>query len=404
MDSNKNKTIPFLARVRKFFIGSLFFVGKIFQRRPPKIIAGSADMDKKLVYSLSKTKIPNSCQLKHLGKVLSKQESWLINFLLVIIVLNLGWLGFDLAKQRLQIVPVPGGQYTEGLIGSPAHINPLYCSLSDADNDISHLIFSSLFKYDVNGRLVNDLADSYQVSADGKTYTIKLRNDARWQNGESLTADDIVFTFNEIVNPAFNSPLRPSFSGVDAAKQDEQTVVFTLSENYAPFLSLLTFGIMPQSAWGQIDPQSAPLAELNLKPIGSGPYEFKSLVKDSSGSIKSYTLTANKNYYDKKPYLKNIVFKFYGSVTEAVGALNENNIDGLGYLSPADESDLIAKNSLKFNQLDLPQLKAVFFNAEKNPNLKDAKVRQALSSAVPKQQIIDQAENGDAKVEDGPIS
>jgi peptide/nickel transport system substrate-binding protein len=399
----KSKSIPFFARVRKIFVDSLFFVGKNFLRQRPKAVIDNTAFDKKLVYSLSKSKIPNWCQLKHLGKTLNKRETKLINFLIFFIILNLGWLGFNAAQQHLRVVPVSGGQYAEGLIGSPAHLNPLYVTLSDVDNDISRLIYSSLFKYDSQGRLVNDLAESYQVSSDGKTYTIKLRDDARWQNGEKLTADDIVFTFETITNPAFSSPLRFSFAGVDTTKQDDQTVIFTLEENYAPFLGLLTFGIMPQAIWGQIDPQSAPIAEANLKPIGSGPYQFSALTKDKSGNIKTYTLAANKNYYGRKPYLKEVVFKFYANATEAVGALNDNAVDGLSFLNPGDRDSLIAKNSLNFYQLNLPQLKAVFFNPAKNPLLKDVKVRQALSYATPKQQIIDQVEKGNARIANGPI-
>jgi peptide/nickel transport system substrate-binding protein len=398
----KSKIFPFFSRVKNFFTNSLFFVGKIFSPKK-KNIFGSTELDKKLVYSLSKTKIPNFTQLKYLGKTLNKQERSLLSFLTFFIVLNLAWLGFIAAREHLRVVPESGGQYAEGLIGNPVHINPLYSSLSDADNDISRLVYSSLFKYDAQGRLASDLAESYSVSADGKTYTIKIRGDARWQSGENLTADDVVFTFNDIVNPAYNSPLRTSFAGVNISKQDDQTVIFNLSESYAPFLGLLTFGIMPQAIWGQIDPRSAPIAEANLKPIGSGPYEFKSLTKDSSGDIKTYTLTANKNYYGSKPYLKDIIFKIYGSSMEAISALNDNSVDGLGNLSVGDRANLIAHNSLNFNQLDLPRLKAVFFNQSKNPNLKDVKVRQALSFASPKQQIIDQAENGHAKIANGPI-
>jgi peptide/nickel transport system substrate-binding protein len=399
----KSKIFPLFARVRKFFADSLFFVGRFFRPKRPQTIIDNSRFDKKLVYSLSKSKIPSLRQLKHLGKTLNKRETWLINFLLLFIVLNLGWMGFDAAKKYLRVVPVSGGQYTEGLIGSPAHINPLYASLSDVDNDISRLIYSSLFKYDANGRLENDLAESYEVSADGKTYAVKLKSDARWQNGERITADDVVFTFEEITNPAYNSPLRFGFTGVDATKQDDQTVIFTLSEKYAPFLGLLTFGIMPESVWGQVAPESAPVAEPNLKPIGSGPYQFQALSKDKSGDIKTYTLAVNKNYYGKKPYLKEIIFKFYPNAIEALNALNDNSVDGLSYLTASDRENLLAKNSLNLYRLDLPQLKAVFFNQSKNPLLKDVKVRQALSYATPKQQIIDQTEAGNARIANGPI-
>jgi peptide/nickel transport system substrate-binding protein len=179
--------------------------------------------------------------------------------------------------------------------------------------------------------------------------------------------------------------------------------MFSLSVKYAPFLGLLTFGIMPESVWAQVSAGSASLAEFNLKPIGSGPYEFKSLAKDRSGEIKSYVLSANKNYYGAKSYLKEVVFKFYADIAEAVAALNSNNIDAMFSLTKEDTAGLVTKNSLNFFKLSQPRLKAVFLNSEKNASLKDVKVRQALSFATPRQAIIDQAAGGDAKPVYGPI-
>jgi peptide/nickel transport system substrate-binding protein len=400
----KSKTFPLLRRVKKFFTDPLFFVSKIFSRRShATLFTNNNDLDKKLVYSLSQSKIPNFSQLKHLKKTLNKGESWLINFLIFSIILNLAWMGFNFSKNRLRVAPIFGGQYTEGLIGNPARINPLYASLNDVDKDISRLIYSSLFRYNESGELVKDLVEDYQISADEKTYTLKIRNNANWHQGEKVTVNDVVFTFEAIKNLAYNSPMRASFVGVEISRIDEQTVAFTLSEKYAPFLDLLTFGIMPESVWGQIAPESASLAASNLKPIGSGPYQFKSLAKDKSGNIKNYVLSANKNYYGQKPYLKEIVFKFYADSAEALNALNENNIEGLGALTRENKDSLITRNSLNFYKLNLPRLKAVFFNQDKNTLLKDIKVRQALSFATPRQEIIDKVMSGDARPVYGPI-
>jgi len=400
----KSKTFPLLRRVKKFFTDPLFFVSKIFSRRShATLFTNNNDLDKKLVYSLSQSKIPNFSQLKHLKKTLNKGESWLINFLIFFIILNLAWMGFNFSKNRLRVAPIFGGQYTEGLIGNPARINPLYASLNDVDKDISRLIYSSLFRYNESGELVKDLVEDYQISADEKTYTLKIRNNANWHQGEKVTVNDVVFTFEAIKNLAYNSPMRASFVGVEISRIDEQTVAFTLSEKYAPFLDLLTFGIMPESVWGQIAPESASLAASNLKPIGSGPYQFKSLAKDKSGNIKNYVLSANKNYYGQKPYLKEIVFKFYADSAEALNALNENNIEGLGALTRENKDSLITRNSLNFYKLNLPRLKAVFFNQDKNTLLKDIKVRQALSFATPRQEIIDKVMSGDARPVYGPI-
>lgn len=304
---------------------------------------------------------------------------------------------------NLQVVPVSGGEYFEALVGSPKYINPLYSSLNDVDNDISKLVFSSLMKHDNEGRLVPDLAESYEVSDEGKTYIFKIRKSVKWHNGTNLTVDDIIFTFHALKEPQYKSPLRGGFSGVEIERVDDETIKFTLTESYAPFLDLMTFGIMPQDLWYQISPQGAGLAELNLKPIGSGPYKFKSLTKDKLGQIKSYSLVANNNYYERAPYINGLTFKFFGNFEEAISAFNEGAIDGVSYVPKQLKGNLNAKNSINFYKLNLPQLTAVFFNQKKNANLADAKVRQALAYAINKEEIVRNILNGDAENVSGPI-
>ncbi len=320
-----------------------------------------------------------------------------------VLIFSLVFLGFGFYMKHLETVPKKGGDYTEALVGSPKYINPLYASINDTDNDITHLVFSSLLKYDGNGNLINDLARSYEISPDGKTYTFKIRTDAKWDNGTNITADDIVFTVGAIKDPAYKSPLLNSFSGVDAEKIDDETVKFTLSEPYAPFLDLMTFGILPQSVWSQIPAGSASLADLNLKPIGSGPYEFKSLTKDKNGQIKTYTLAANKDYYDGEPNITNLTFKIFGSYDEALQAFNEKTVDGISRLPEGMKDKVAAKNAVSVHKLISPQLNLIFLNSKNNQALADLNVRQALAFAIDRNEIVNQVFGGDARIANGPI-
>ena len=407
MDLLKSKIFPLLSLTRKFLANFRFFVSKTFSKIFGKNSANTfnnSEADKKLVYSLSRSRIPSTRQLKYLGKVLNKKEVLFIQVLSFLVILNIAWLFFNLSGQHLKVVPMFGGEYSEGLIGEPQHINPLYASVNDADADIARLVYSSLFKLDKNGEPQKDLVSDYQISDDGKVYTFKLRDNAKWTDGSPVTADDVIFTLEAIKNPDYNSPLRSSLNGVEADKIDDKTVTFTVTEKYAPFLSILTFGILPSAIWEQIAPGAASLAELNLKPIGSGPYKFKSLVKDKAGNIRSYTLTANKSYYGNAPHVKDFVFKFYSSFTEAVASLNANEVDGLSYLPKEEKDNLIAKNSLSLEKLNLPILKAAFFNGDSNAVLKDLKVRQALAYASPRADIIKNILNNEVAPAYGPIS
>jgi len=363
-----------------------------------------ADLDKKLVYSFSKSKIPTLKQLKYIGAYLSKKEIWALRISCAALFVGLAFWAGQFYFSHLRLAPVAGGEYAEGLVGSPKYINPLYSDFSDVDSDISGLVFSSLFKRDANGKLVNDLAESYEVSQENKVYDFKIRDDVKWHNGKALTADDIVFTFSAIKDGRYNSPLEKSFAGVQVERRGDYEIRFVLDEPYAAFLELLTFGILPQDLWYKFSPESAALAGLNLKPIGSGPYKASSFVKDeNTGEIKSYILTANKDYYGRPPLVEKIKFVFFPNFEEAVTALNEGKINGIGYLPRRLKEGLAARDSLNFYKLNIPQLTAVFFNKQNNEFLADRRLRQALALAINKGDIVKNDLGGDARPIDGPI-
>jgi len=361
------------------------------------------ELDKKLIYSLSKSKIPSFKQIKYIKKFLSSKELKIIKVCSIILILSLGFLVWHYYRTHIQVVPKIGGEYTEGLVGSIKYINPLYSSAGDADNDISALIYSSILQRGKNGELINDLATEYKIYEDGKIYEFKIRTDVKWHNNSDLTVDDIVFTFNAIKDIQYKSPLKTSFTGVTITKINEDTIRFILVEPYAAFFELLTFGILPQELWLQIPPEGANLAELNLKPIGSGPYKFKSLIKDKAGNIKIYNLTLNEEYYGQPAFVKNLSFKFFINFEEAIGALNENSIEGLSYLPHYLKDELIARDSLSFHEINLGQITAIFFNQKNNKALESKELRQTLALAIDKNKIIDEIFNQSAVLVDGPI-
>jgi len=357
--------------------------------------------DKKLIFSLKDSKFPDWNQLKYIGQFLSRPEKKIIQICLAIIAVNLVLLGFSLYRNNIELTPASGGSYTEIITGSPKFINPLYASINNVDSDLVALIYSGLLKRGENNSLVPDLAEKFSVSDDGKTYTFYLKKDLAWHDKSPLTADDVVFTFQAIANPEYKSPLYTSFTGVEVEKIDDTTVKFSLTESYSGFLELLTVGIMPGNTWSQISPAAANLADLNLKPIGSGPYKFKSLTKDKTGHIRSYELELNKNYFNQKPYINNLIFKFYASFEESVAALNEGKAEGLGYLPKEYETKVANKSGLNNYYLEQPQSTILFFNQNNLGALKDLKVRQALAYALDKKTIA--AIFPHAKTIDSPI-
>ncbi|NCN07666.1 hypothetical protein GW933_03150 [Candidatus Falkowbacteria bacterium] len=357
--------------------------------------------DKHLVSVLNKSKFPTIRQLRYLPKVLTKQERQKISILsLIILFASIVFLvnGYLLATVS---VPKAGGDYVEGLIGSPRFINPILAQ-TDVDKDLASLIFPGLLKYDQNRQLVTDLAESYEISEDQLTYTFHLRGDVSWHDGEKFAANDVIFTIASIQDPEFNSPLARSFIGIIAEKIDDNTVKFVLKEPFAPFLSLLTVGILPEHLWYVIPPANATLTELNRAPIGAGAWKFDKFSKDRVGVIKSYSLIKNNSYYGNKPYLNNIIFKFYADFNSAVDALKSKDVQGIAYLPKEFRTDLKKYKNLNYNNLDQPQYTALFFNQNNNEFLKADYIRQVIALAIDKRTIVKDIFNSEGRIADVP--
>ncbi len=221
-----------------------------------------------------------------------------------------------------------------------------------------------------------------------------MRENTKWHDGKPLTVEDVMFTFSALQNPDYRSPLQGSFSGIGVQLVDTRTVQFVLNEPFAPFLSLLTVGILPAHLWQDIAPYNAALSPLNQKPIGSGPFEFSKLTKDAKGTVRTYELTRYGNYHLKPAFLEKLTFKFYSDTLSAVEALRNQNVEGLGYLPPEDVKTFADHNQNSIYFPYLQQYTGAFFNQNRNTALKDKAVRTALAHATNKEVIVENALNG----------
>lgn len=362
------------------------------------------DLTKQTVFHVAKNRaLPSWEQCKLITHLLTKGERWTARIAMSIAGLSVVVLMAGYLFLHQTVVPSVGGTYTEGLIGTPQFVNPLYAVASDVDTDLTHLVFSGLMKYEPGVGLVPDLAESFDLSDDGKIYTFVLRQDARWHDGNPVRVSDVVATFSMMQSPEYKSPLSVIFKGVTIEEVDERTVQFILNEPFAPFLSTLTVGILPSHIWDTIPARSAPLAEANLKPIGSGPYRFATFTKDKLGSIRSYTLQRNPDFYLSAPSIERLTFKFYPDAVSALDALNNKNIDGVSYLSSEGADEITRTRDIEIVHPLLHQYTALFFNEVHASALKDVNVRRALTNAVPKEQIVQEALHGFGQIVHGPI-
>jgi len=343
------------------------------------------------VVNLRGTKFPHWKQWKELPRFLNQKEKRIANIALSILFLSSLTLGIRTLLSHETVLPKIGGSYIEGAIGTPQYINPLYATGSDVDADLTRLLYSGLMRTDGNHGLVPDLAESYTVSEDQKTYTFILRENAEWHDGEPVTSADILFTISAIQNPEYHSPLAVSFADTQVNATDDRTVIITLNEPFTPLLAALTVGILPEHLWADVIPQNAPLTTLNIKPIGSGPFVFSKLAKDNKGVLKSYTLTRNASFYRNTVYLNEITIKFYNDLQELTEAVRNNNIEGASVLSAADAQSLSDDGVIHLGSPLLSQFTAAFFNEKHSMIIADDSVRKALNQAVDRTKITQTA-------------
>lgn len=292
-------------------------------------------------------------------------------------------------------VPTNGGVYTEGIVGEPTHINPVLSQSTEADADLAELVYSSLFSYDDAGKIRESLAEGYELVDDGKKYIVKIKQGVKWHDGRTLTADDVVFTFQTIQDPSYKSLLRANWQGVEVSKGDDFTVIFTLKKAYFDFLENLTVGILPKHVWEGISPEKFALTDINLNPIGSGPFRVEGFKKNSNGTILSYELRPFPSYFEGAPFLQKMVFYFYKSEDDLLAAYNRREILGMSNISPERLSQVSEnRQPAAIRALTQPRVFAVFLNEKKNAALAEESVRRALALATDREAIVREVLSG----------
>jgi len=354
---------------------------------------------KKRIFKLSSRRIknlPSLKQLKYLKRLLNQKERKIIFFLFWLSLISLLGLLLSLYFKNSEVQPAYGGIYKEGLVGQPKFINPLLAN-NDIDLTISNLIFSSLFKYDENNELQPDLAKTLPSEIDENNKTVCLKPNLLWHDGKKLTTADLVFTLGLIKKMGSKSLFFEKLKNVQFSIIDENCFSFQNVE-----LSDLCFGILPRHIWQTLEATEISQSLRNLKPIGSGPFQFVSFEGNGKDGIKNYKLKQNKNYYKQAPYIEQIIFKFYQNFGQAVQALEKKEINGLGHIPQNLKEKVIGFKKIKYYPLNLPYYTAAFFNLD-NSLLKDKNVRHALALLTPKEEILNTILGQDGLIMDGPL-
>jgi len=359
-------------------------------------------MNSNYFHKNSPFKWPTLKQWKKLPRVLGRNERRILFLLIILACISFLFLSTKFYFKHTSLVPVKGGSYTEGIVGQPRFINPVYASLSDVDRDLTELLFPSLMKYDKNGNLTKDIATDFEIKENGKIYEFSIKDNVFWSDGKKLTADDIIFTIETIQDPKYKSPLRAQWLGIEVEKLSDYKIRFELKKPSSIFLENTTLKIIPKHIWKDVLPENFPFSIYNLQPIGAGPYQFKELQKNKSGFIESITIERSSNYYSKEPFISQIKFRFFKNEEDLIKAAKKGEIDGFSLINFQHLKDL-PPDKFVVHRIILPRYFAVFFNQKKSKVLAEEEVRKALNTATNKEEIINEILSGYAHKVDSPV-
>ena len=279
-----------------------------------------------------------------------------------------------------------GGIDSEGVLrfslgGEVSILNPIL-STDTASSAVEGAIFTGMVKVNEKLEMVPDLAERWTVSRDGKTWTFYLRKDVKWHDGTPFTADDVVFTFNSILNPKVNSVRRSDYiidgKPIVFKAINKYAVQAVLPKSFAPFLTHAGMSIIPKHL---LQGKDINTAEFNRKPVGTGPFIFKEW---KSGD--HVTVARNPSYYGGKPLLKEINYKIIPDENSSLVALEAGEIDSAG-IPPKDYKRMKTVKGINVYEYDVLLYTYLGFNLA-SPKFSDKRVRQALAYATDKNQLV----------------
>lgn len=232
------------------------------------------------------------------------------------------------------------GTYAEAVLGPVNTLNPIFAS-SSAEESASSLMFSRLLSYDKSGHLNYDLAESMNISADGTTYTVKLRPDAKFSDGIYVRAKDVVFTVNLLKNPATRATIT-GWDDITATATDELTVQFKLPDVYAAFPHALDYlPILPEHVLRDVAPSELRENAFSTKPVGSGPFTLRFIQNiDTTAGRSIIHLARNDAYYKGAPKLDRFQLHVYATSDAIVRAVKTSEVNAATDLTVSDTSSI----------------------------------------------------------------
>jgi peptide/nickel transport system substrate-binding protein len=317
--------------------------------------------------------------------------------------------------------------YREGTLGRPISVNPL-AARTQVDRDLVALAFAGLVRLGADGTIVPDLASRWTSDAKAQSWTFDLRADARWHDGQPVTADDVVFTVNTLRDPGYSGPGAGSWNEVTATAVNPRTVRFDLTTPIGGFLQLATQPIAPAHLLALVPVESLADDPFGQAPVGSGPYAITELddghallesaasvaqpATDSqdpgpSGALPTDTIATpgpTKRPGGPTPAIDRIEMRFFDDAASLAAAFRAGDLDAASGLPAPDAEALATATQARTLRYPGTTLTTIILNLRPgHPELRDPQVRRALLAAIDRPAIIGSVFGGRAAIANSPI-
>lgn len=292
--------------------------------------------------------------------------------------------------------PAYGDAIVVGSIGEPSTLLPLLAS-DTSSRDVAGQIYNGLVRYDKNLKLEGELAESWQVSKDGLTITFHLRKGVKWHDGHPFTSRDVLYTYRITIDPKTPTAYAENFKQVKRAEApDPFTFRVTYGKPFAPALESWGESILPAHL---LEGKDITKSELARQPVGTGPYRFKEWVPG-----QQLVLESNRDYFEGRPYIDRYVYRIIPDSSTMYMELKAGGLDYMGlspvqYQRQTNTTEFLAQ----FNKYRYPASAYTYLGYNlRHPLFRDKRVRQAITSAISKDEIIQGVLLGMGQVAHGP--
>ena len=274
--------------------------------------------------------------------------------------------------------PVKGGEITVGIAQDLDDSLDPHQTVAAGTREVLFNIFEGLVKPNSDGEMIPAVAEKYTLSEDGTTYTFTLREGVKFHNGQTVTAEDVVYSINRCaaVPEGQEKPLVAAFSAVKSVEAlDEKTVAVTIAQRDLEFISYMTAAIIPADYENQ-----------DTAPVGTGPFKFVSRTPQ-----QDFVMERFEDYWGAPAWLDKVTYKICENADALVMNLNGGSIDLCAHLTSAQASQLNQNFQVLEGTMNLVQ--AIYLNNQAKP-FDNQLVRQALCYAIDRQGVMDMVADG----------